>query len=288
MTSSYYIGCPVWSCPHWRGGVYATRAPKEKWLHQYSQTFNTVEGNSTFYGIPKLETIQRWVRETEAGFRFALKFPRVISHEKQLQDVEPELERFLEGLAVLHEHGKLGPAFLQLAPTFDPGRIEILAEFLSRLPLHFPYAVEVRHPGWFESKPEKSLNQLLAKHHVDRVIFDSRPLFSAPPSDEIEADSQRRKPVVPVRLAVTGQYPMLRLIGRNEIALTRPWIREWVPTVASWIENGLTPMIFTHTPDDRHAPEFARLFHNTLAQRIASLQPIEQWPFEVPTQKELF
>ena len=288
MTASYFIGCPVWSCPHWRGSVYAAKAPKDKWLSQYSRSFNTVECNSTFYGIPKLETFQRWAEQAQAGFRFALKFPRVISHEKQLQDVEPELEQFLDGLAVLHDHGKLGPTFLQLAPGFDPGRIEILSEFLSALPLHFHYAVEVRNRSWFDAQPEKELNRLLAAHRVDRVIFDSRPLFSAPPSDAAEQESQRRKPVVPVCLTVTGQFPMLRLIGRNDVALTRPWIKQWVPTVANWIDSGLTPMIYTHTPDDRQAPEFARLFHNALAQRVDSLQPIEHWPFEVPRQKELF
>ena len=283
-----FIGCPVWSCPHWRGTVYGVKAPKDKWLSQYSHTFNTVEGNSTFYGIPKPETFQRWAEQAADEFRFALKFPRVISHEKQMQDVELETEQFLCGLEILHDHGKLGPTFLQLAPGFDPGRIDVLADYLSSLPIHFPYAVEVRNKGWFDPQAENELNHLLAEHHVDRVIFDSRPLFSAPPSDETEHESQRRKSNLPVRMAVTGRYPLLRFIGRNDIPLTKPWIKEWVPTVANWIENGLTPFIFTHTPDDRWAPEFARLFQNSLAQRVDCVDPIEQWPFEAPKQKELF
>ena len=216
-----FIGCPVWSCPQWRGTVYGVKARKDDWLNHYSRTFNTVEGNSTFYGIPKLETFQRWADQTEDGFQFALKFPRVISHEKLMQDVDLEAGQFLKGLDVLHNADRLGPTFLQLSPTFDPSRFNVLSQFLRRLPDEFPYAVEVRHPDWFESQAEKELEQLLREQQIDRVIFDSRPLYSAPPSDEFEEKSQQRKPKVPIRTTITGSNPMLRFIGRNEVSRTQ-------------------------------------------------------------------
>ena len=286
--SSCFIGCPVWSSPHWRGSVYAAKAPKEKWLHQYSQTFNTVEGNSTFYGIPKLETFERWAQQAEDGFRFALKFPGAVSHEKQLQDVDLETEQFLNGLEVLQDYDRLGPAFLQLGPAFDARKFSVLQQFLASLPMQFSYAIELRNKTWFEEPMENELNHCLAEHNIDRVILDSRPLFSAPPDDELEAESQRRKPRSPVRLAVTGQHPMVRLIGRNDISLTKPWVRQWVPTIANWIDNGLQPFVFLHSPDDRFAPEFARLFQNELASRVKSVAAIDQWRHAVPVQQELF
>ncbi|MEM9410921.1 MAG: DUF72 domain-containing protein, partial [Planctomycetota bacterium] len=77
---NYRIGCPVWSCPQWRGSVYRPKSPRTNWLREYSEVFTTVEGNSTFYGLPKLETFQRWADETADHFRFVLKFPRSITH----------------------------------------------------------------------------------------------------------------------------------------------------------------------------------------------------------------
>lgn len=284
----YFVGCPVWSCPHWRGSVFGVKAPKDKWLNQYSGSFNTVEGNSTFYGIPRIETFQRWAEQVNEGFRFALKFPRAISHEKQMQNVELETDQFLRGLDALHSHNRLGPTFLQLSPTFGPQKFNLLASYLERLPKNYSFAVEVRHRGWFEGEAEVNLNRLLSQHNMDRVIFDSRPLFSCEPADEVEKAAQHRKPRVPIRTTVTGKYPMLRFIGKNDVLLTKPWIKEWVPTVADWIANDLTPFVFAHTPDDRFAPEFARLFHNALAEKVESVEPIDEWPFTAPKQRELF
>ena len=286
--SQYYLGCPVWSCPQWRGSVYRAKAPKDRWLNHYSQSFKTVEGNSTFYGIPKLEIFERWAKQTEPGFQFALKFPRLISHDKLMQNVELESDLFLKGLEILHQHDRLGPSFLQLSPSFSPSQFGLLANYLNRLPDRFPYAVEVRHPGWFEGEAERRLNDLLRNQNVDRVIFDSRPLYSAPPTDEFEAKSQQRKPKVPIRTEVTGQRPMLRFIGRNDVSLTQEWIEEWVPVVAQWMNEGLIPFVFTHTPDDQFAPQFAKRFHNALAEVVDGVDPIVEWPFQTPQQKELF
>ena len=57
------LGCPVWGCRDWAGDVYPARTPRSRWLSWYSQTFNTVEGNSTFYAIPSIEklfTRRKW------------------------------------------------------------------------------------------------------------------------------------------------------------------------------------------------------------------------------------
>ena len=81
---------------------------------------------------------------------------------------------------------------------------------------------------------------------------------------------------------------MLRFIGRNEVSRTQKWIDEWVVVVLDWIEQGLKPFVFTHTPDDRWAPEFARLFNNSLAKKTNLVAPLDEWPFQVPKQKELF
>ena len=284
----FYLGCPVWACPHWKGTVYSASAARHRWLAEYSNTFNTVEGNSTFYGIPSEDTFRRWADETADGFRFVLKFPRIISHENELIGAAPELDLFLNGLAVLKEAHRLGPTFLQLSPTFSPQKFGRLEKFLRSLPVQFNFAVEVRHYDFFQPSVEKEFNHLLKELAIDRVIFDSRPLYSAPPEDEIEEVSQQRKPKVPLRKEVTGRFPILRLIGRNRLELIQPWIDEWSETIADWIDSGLKPFVFTHAPDDQFAPEFARLFHNALSRRVKQL-PQFRWMYEPePHQLKLF
>ena len=260
------IGCPVWMCPHWRGQIYGAKSPKSKWLKEYSQAFSTVEGNSTFYGIPKTDTFKRWADETADGFKFALKFPRAISHEKQLRDAEIETDAFLEGVGILHDAGRLGPSFLQLPPYFEPRQLGNLQTFLSSLPNDLPYAVEVRHPDWFRDPAEQELNSFLTEHEIDRVIFDSRPLFSMPPVDEIETAAQQRKPQVPVRTTVTGKHPILRLIGRNDVASVSDWVDEWSKVAATWVEQGKSPYLFAHAPDDQFAPELALMLEQAIGK----------------------
>ncbi|MEM7782549.1 MAG: DUF72 domain-containing protein [Planctomycetota bacterium] len=286
--SLYRIGCPVWSCPHWKGSVYSHRAPKDRWLRQYSQIFGAVEGNSTFYGIPRIETFERWAEQTVPGFRFCLKFPRIISHEKELMHVEHELGLFLQGVEVLARGERLGPTFLQLGPSFGPSKFDRLAFFLKSLPTEYDFAVEVRHLDWFREPAESKLNELLIQLAMERVIFDSRPLFSELPEDEIERASQSRKPKSPVNKIVTGNQPMLRLVGRNKVSKTAPWVEEWVPIIAQWIREGRHPIVFTHAPDDRYAPQFSFEFHNRLSIELDEIFAVEEFPHTAAVQGELF
>lgn len=290
----YSIGCPVWSSSHWKGSVYPPAAPKHKWLKHYSATFPTVEGNSTFYGIPHPDTFRRWADETDPRFEFCLKFPRVVSHDFELVGCEGPLNQFLIGLDILETQGRLGPTFLQLGPAFSPGQFPALIQFLDRLPTEHAYAVEVRHLGWFESEAQARLFDALEQRKIDRVIFDSRPLYSLPATDEFEEKSQRRKPKIPIRAKVTGERPMLRLVGRNDVGLANETtscdaaIDAWTGVVAQWIQSGLKPIVFTHTPDDQFAPEFAMRFHRRLSEKIDGLPKIEKWNHAPATQQKLF
>ncbi len=284
----YRIGCPVWNCDAWKGSIYSASAPKNQWLGSYTQVFNTVEGNSTFYGIPSPNIFQRWADQASDGFEFALKFPRVISHEKELQHAEVETELFLNGLKILNDAGRLGTSFLQLGPRFDGRNLGPLQRYLESLPREFPWAVEVRHLSWFEPPFENELNQLLEYLEIDRVIFDSRPLFSAPPTDEFEIKSQGRKPRSPIRDFVTGSRPMLRLVGRNDVSLAEPWIDEWTPKVATWIRDGLEPYVFLHAPNDAFAPQLAMHFHNALSELVPQINAIDSWPNTPQVQQQLF
>lgn len=290
MKRPYSLGCPIWSCEAWQGSLYRRTSPRRKWLAEYSQVFQAVEGNSTFYGLPSASTVERWCEETADDFHFVLKFPRAITHEKKLRDATAETSAFVDLLFVLAEAERLGPTMLQLPPYFSGADLPTLAAYLQRLPASLNYAVEVRHDDFFHgSVHDLRLADLLREQGVDRVIFDSRPLYSAAPDDEIEAASQTRKPLLPVRPIALGHRPILRLIGRNDISKVRPWVQEWIPTIRSWIQDGLHPYVFTHTPDDRYAPSFAQRFHQELIADDPNLPPLNRWPGQTEAkQLELF
>lgn len=111
---------------------------------------------------------------------------------------------------------------------------------------------------------KKQLNELLSRLRIDKVLFGSRPLFQAPPDDAIETESQARKPKTPVRQTVTSERPMLRIVGRNRVELVDRFFDQWAPIIVRWINDGLTPIVFTQAPDDAKAPELARRLLATL------------------------
>ncbi len=282
------LGCPVWNCDAWGDTVYPSRTAKKNWLSWYSAMFNTVEGNSSFYAIPTVEVARRWVTQAARGFRFCMKFPREISHERALIGAEQATGDFLDVLYELASGDVLGPSFLQLGPDFGPEQSPALERFLRSLPSDLPFALELRHSGWFDSAAwEQRVDELLGELHIDKVIFDSRPLYQSPPDDDIERVSQTRKPKTPLRRTVTGERPMLRLVGRNRIGLTHRFIDEWVPIVAGWMRDGLQPIVFTHAPNDAFAPAFAREFWSRLAAHLPQPQPQLPTLPERPKQLEL-
>ncbi|MFG0296128.1 MAG: DUF72 domain-containing protein [Maioricimonas sp. JB045] len=294
MDGTYHLGCPVWACEHWRGELFTAKASRREWLEQYAAVFSTVEVNSTFYALPDRATVQRWADSTPAGFRFALKLPRVVSHDRRLQNVVGEMRAFLSLLDVLRQAERSGPAFLQLPPDFSSREWPSLERFIMALPREFQFAVEVRHLDWFDrGEWEGRLNTLLAERGIDRCYLDSRALYAKPPTDEHERISQTRKPKSPYRTDLTGLSPLVRIVGRNCPDEVHPWWEEWAEVVAGWIRQGLTPYVFTHAPDDTFAPELGRLFHERLRQHLPEIAPMPIWPGERerrerPVQKTLF
>lgn len=299
------IGPPVWGCEHWGGQVYPVGTSQKDYLRWYSRTFNVVEGNSTFYGLPGPATFQKWADSTEEGFEFCLKFPRVISHDAMLENCQVDLEVFMDRLEILAGADRLGPTFLQLGPNFGPERFGSLEKFLRSLSEDFPWAVEVRHPGWFDDDErfggqpsggeisyrgcnEQRLDELLRTLGIDKVLFDSSALFSRDPDDEIETVSQSRKPNPPHRQTVTAGRPMIRMVGRNQTVLAEPFIKTWTPVVADWIGRGLRPIVFTHAPDDKMAPAFARLWMETLAIELPDVDLSIPVPPATAVQPTLF
>jgi uncharacterized protein YecE (DUF72 family) len=168
------IGLSGWNYAHWRNGVfYPPRLPAERWLEFYADRFDTVEVNSTFYRLPRRDAVVHWVEQTPAGFVFALKGSRYLTHVKRLRDLGPGLERFLERIEPLLRSPKLGPLLWQLPPTFRRDHAR-LADALARLPRELRHCFEFRDPSWFV----EDTYALLREHRVGLVIGD-RPEVNA-------------------------------------------------------------------------------------------------------------
>ncbi len=271
----YFIGCPSWSEPAWRGELYPPGLASRDFLPAYCRVFNAVEGNTTFYARPAATTLARWAQLMPEGFHFCAKLPRDISHEGDLRDNLAVACDFLELLAPLG--ARVTPLWLQLPASFGPQRLAELAAFIDGLPSGRSLAVEVRHPAFFaRGDEEKALNRLLLEHAVERIGLDSRALFSCTERSPAVLHAQSKKPRVPPRPAAFTQAPQVRFIGHPQLEANDPFLAPWLDKVAGWIEEGRTPHVFLHTPDNHRAPELARRFHAQLAERLPGLPPLPQ------------
>ena len=109
---------------------------------------NTVEVNFTFRQLVKETTVNEWIEETPAHFRFTIKAHQVLTHIKRLKGTEEFLRRFLTTLEALERAQKLGSVLFQLPPNFKADQA-VLSEFLQTLPRSVRAAFEFRHASWF-------------------------------------------------------------------------------------------------------------------------------------------
>lgn len=260
-----YIGLTQWQHAAWQENI-LQRSQNEHILKVYSRHFSSVEGNSTFYGLPKADTVKIWTEESDPTFRFCFKFPQQITHRNHLRSTTKETNAFLNRLQPLQE--QLGLLCIQLPSSFDSDHLPTLSNFLLNLPEGFNYGVEVRNLCFFDKQEtEREFNQLLAKHNVSRISFDTRALFNDPSDDPISLKAKMHKPKLPVHAIATSKHPMVRFITPLDWELGTDYLTPWVNKAIHWMDEGKTPFFFFHTPDNAEAPELAAYFVNQLEQR---------------------
>ena len=144
-----YVGCSGWSYSSWKGPFYPVDLDNSEWLNYYSHVFDFVEIDSSFYRIPTAFTVKNWLKKTPDNFRFTAKFPKVITHDKRLKNVENELEIFFSQIDPLQD--KTSALLIQLPPSLGIVEgLEALREFVPELDNRFRYAVEVRNNSWLQ------------------------------------------------------------------------------------------------------------------------------------------
>jgi uncharacterized protein YecE (DUF72 family) len=159
------IGTSGWHYQHWRGPFYPERFPASRMLEFYTERFDTVELNNTFYRLPSENAVRAWRDSTPDGFVFAVKGSRFLTHMKKLKDPEAGLERFFERADLLGP--KLGPVLFQLPPFWELDE-DRLSAFIRALPPGGRYAFEFRNPTWHVTP----VYDLLAKNNAAFCPFD--------------------------------------------------------------------------------------------------------------------
>ena len=282
-----HVGCPMWAQRAWLGRHLPADTPSGQELYAYSRLLNAVEGNTTFYALPPEHTVQRWAAQAEPDFRFVFKVPRSITHDRRLRDVDGELAAFVKLMLPL---GNLvGGLTLQLPPSFGPRDLSALDSVLLKAPQVWRWSVEVRHPDFFGGEGRRMLDRVLMRHHAERVVLDTVSLFHRTPTTEDGREEWRTKPRVPLLDDALTDRPIVRFIGSDHADITDSGLDRWRIRIAEWLDEGRTPTLFVHTPDNMRSPVLARGFHDAMREMVEGLAPLpEPLPVTGPEQIALF
>ena len=166
-----FIGTAGWSIP--RASSERCDGPGTH-LQRYARQLLAAEINTTFYRSHELGTYTRWAAATGSSFRFAIKMPRVITHELKLRGASAALDRFLQESAALGR--KRGPVLIQLPPSLEFDARTVATFFRALRDRYEGLAVcEPRHHSWLS--PE--VDHMLQRYEIGRVAADPPPVDGA-------------------------------------------------------------------------------------------------------------
>jgi uncharacterized protein YecE (DUF72 family) len=230
-----YVGTSGYNYPEWKGSFYPDNLAVSKMLAYYSERFSTVEINYTFYRMPTARLVTGWAAQVPADFRFTLKAPKRITHDRKLRDVADLVRGFCEAAAELGP--QLGALLFQLAPSFKKD-LNVFDEFLAVLPPRLCAAFEFRHDSWLDEEVYARLRD----RNLALCIADSE---------------TRSTPVI-----ATADYAYLRL--RDE-GYTEQHIAEWAARVQDLSTHCKDVYVYFKHEDAGKGPEFGRMLMARLA-----------------------
>jgi uncharacterized protein YecE (DUF72 family) len=232
-----HVGTSGYNYPEWRGTFYPDDIKPPKMFEWYSARFHAVEINYTFYRMPTGKTTTAWRDQAPEGFRYALKAPRRITHERRLLDCADSVTFFADAARVLGPH--LGPLLVQLPPTFkcDLSRLDA---FLPMLPPDMSVAFEFRHDSW------------LTEEVFSRLSARQAALCIADFGDK----------TTPLRATARHGYFRLRDEG-----YTPAHIDTWAGRIADMAPEWDDAFVFFKHEEEGKGPEFAKAFVERLAAR---------------------
>jgi uncharacterized protein YecE (DUF72 family) len=163
-----HIGTSGWSYKHWRERFYPKEVKAKDYLSYYAGQFSVSEINTSFYHLPKSDTIENWVDTVNSRFKFCPKISRYITHMKKLNDPEQSLPSFFDVFDPFKKH--LGPVLIQLPPflAFNAEKVAVFCKALKQYK-GYRFALEPRHETWLTDEAIA----LLTKHKIAFVIAES-------------------------------------------------------------------------------------------------------------------
>lgn len=239
------IGTSGWHYKHWIADFYPAKFPPAKMLAWYTQHFDTVEINNSFYKLPSAEALQSWRMTAPDDFCFSVKASRFITHMKRLTDPQNAVKNFLSRVEVLGK--KLGPILFQLPPNWH-GNANRLDEFLSVLPATHRYVFEFRELSWYVP----AIYEVLQRHNAALCIHDWR-------------DSQWP-------IEITSDFTYVRLHGSSGTysgSYSKKKLQQWARRVREW-QNLAGVFVYFNNDIGGHAVRDAQLLKDLLSDRIQS------------------
>lgn len=159
-----FVGTAGWSIPRASAAAFDEEGTH---LQRYARVLAGAEINSSFYRPHASATYERWALSTPPGFRFAVKVPRLITHDQKLRRARLPLTQFLEQSGGLAE--RRGPLLVQLPPSlaFEARAASRFFDVLRQLYDGFTVC-EPRHATWFAAEADA----LLVRYRIGRVAAD--------------------------------------------------------------------------------------------------------------------
>jgi uncharacterized protein YecE (DUF72 family) len=258
-----HVGTSGYSYAEWaEAGFYPPGIHSAQMLRLYAREFPITELNYTWYQMPKADGVTRQMRQAPAGFLFAAKLTRTLTHEVE-EHWRAQATQYRDGLAPLRQAGQLAAVLVQLPPQFDrtPAHRKYLAELLDAL-AGLPLALEFRHASWAQDRVFAELE----RRKVALAAVDEPDLPGLFP---------------PLNVATNPDFFYVRFHGRN----ARGWrsghmqqkfdynyaegeLREWVERriepLARKTRQGL---LFFNNHVRAQAPRNAQLLMKLLAER---------------------
>ena len=232
----FYLSLPVWGDENYIGKIYPIGTPKDDYLKIFTQNFNAIELNSSFYGTPRTEAIKKWKKDIPKDFKFSIKVPRSISHEGL------DINEFLYFIHTIKQLGdNLGNVFLQLPPNFSPINAKELILFLEQVPKETDLFIEFRHSAWFkEGLNSENFFRFMTDNHFHMVL----------------TDVAGKRDVLAMR--PTSSKVLIRFKGYELVNSDFTRLDEWVDRLASWKEKGINEIYFyLHQQDQSHGIDLA-------------------------------
>ncbi|MCK8481855.1 DUF72 domain-containing protein [Psychroserpens algicola] len=233
-----YVGCAKWNKADLKG--FYPRGTKDE-LGYYSNQFNAIELNATFYRIFPAEQFSKWYDKTPEGFKFFPKLNQEISHWKRLNEVQAVVDHYLSN--AMHLKEKLGTIFLQMHSNFAPKDFDRVVHFIEHWPKEIDLAVEFRHTNWYaDDVVANQLYDVLERHNISNVIVDTA----------------GRRDLMHMRL--TNPTAFVRYVGANhESDYTR--LDDWVVRLKEWQEQGIKEIdFFIHQNIEKESPLLSAYF----------------------------